>query len=210
MDNSEVEQKERIKSILNRVNALGGVLSSPNNINSTQAKDYSLEKRFDVLESSIRSKSLDSSSLGAAEWEECEKMYKDLAPSSSALTMSAGMSNANDAILGNSNSKNAPIMYRRQEVLSCADDFKRNIDVLQQIQGLPVPVTKILEADNNSLKISDEDHARLKAVEERIEDIAKRAHNISDRVDTLLTAYHDIILTASEKLVLYDEALASE
>ena len=197
---------DRLQSLISRVAALE-TASCPTSMNAFPNKfnDKSMEERIDQLERNINSLVLTSDESGLKEWNECGKLFNELAPSLASVAMSTGTNSTYDD--SKSNTKNNPITYRRHELLACSDDFKRDISCLQQIQGLATPLEKILSGDNETLNLSNDNLQRLDAVEKKISYIKQHACAISDRVDTLLNAYHDVVMSASEKLVLYDEEL---
>ena len=194
------QQLDRLKSIVTRIAALE-MACCPTSVNDKSSDVSSLEKRMEQVEQKIKSRQ----NSRVAEWVECERLFKELAPSLTSMAMAMGTLSTDES--SKNNTKNAPITYRRQEILACVDEFKRNISCLQQIHGIAFPLDQILSGQSDALNVGDQELKRIEVLEQNLKSISQQAYNISNRVDTLLNMYHDVIMSASEKIVLYDEEL---
>ena len=130
---------------------------------------------------------------------------------------------AGTALTHQTNTSSAPLYYRRQEVLSAADGLKIDLNNLSQMLSLlmvsqapreegqpPLREEEVTQAPIvNIPPLSREDEKRLDILQADIHDLQTKTAGISNRVDALLKLYSSLITTASEKLVLADEEVAS-
>ena len=124
-------------------------------------------------------------------------------------------------ILGasSSSSKQAPLMYRRQEILASKESFQSDIQHLSAIRDLLLLKSKssssenkyanapIISSDSYTLATDPSNIKRLDKVTHKIVEVQSRASQLGSRLDHLLNLYEKVILAASEKIVLADEEL---
>jgi DNA gyrase/topoisomerase IV subunit B len=197
------------RSVETRVGVLEGQLgvgsTSVDSLSTTT--DIAVTLRMDALEQQYSS--LASPSLTSI-WDESDKLLQELDPGT-ALTYQQQIA--------------APILYRRQEVLACADDLKASLDELSQISNFLLIGQDHQESQTKAqLKehqvtqapilvgtiVSKELQLRLSAVEATVANIQNRAEQAAARLDAMLSQYYSAISIASEKLVLADEEIRSK
>lgn len=166
-----------------------------------------IEARLDLLEKDMNRVLISSSSNdNSKDWNECEKMLKVLigGGSDSNVALAVGTSVSNDRL----SVKNAPIFFRRQEILASIDEFKKNIEMLKTIDANAVPINTLV-SDAGWLEAAHlgDYQNRADVVEKRIGGVAARLNDVSQRVDRLIATYHTVIMAMSEKIVLFDEEL---
>ena len=122
---------------------------------------------------------------------------------------------------GNSN---APLLFRRQEILASSDSMKRDMEVLTRIRELTMIGVKVTNDSNSSNEsnvvncpiISSErynlpsDHdakERLERLCFRVAELHKRSTAVSIRADRMLDSYGQIMMALSEKMVLAEEQI---
>jgi hypothetical protein len=116
-----------------------------------------------------------------------------------------------------------PLFYRRQEILSAADDLKIDLDQLMQILHLilvsqppsnekrPLRQEEVTQAPIVTVPpISEENSQRLESLKSNINGLSSRAQAVASRVDALLKLHQSLISTASEKMVVANEAIAAK
>lgn len=115
-----------------------------------------------------------------------------------------------------------PLYYRRQEILSSADDLKVDFDRLMQVLNLilvsqppsrdrPLRQEEVTQAPIVTVPpISEENVARLDSLNSNVDDLSSRTQAVARRVDALLKLHQSLIITASEKMVVANEAIAAK
>uniref|UniRef100_A0A7S2K6K7 Uncharacterized protein n=1 Tax=Leptocylindrus danicus TaxID=163516 RepID=A0A7S2K6K7_9STRA len=188
------DETERMKSVVNRLSALEASLAC-------QRKDdaSTLEQQCARIEQIIQTKL---SSLHSADWAEVDLLNQQLTPSLTALSVSAACANSNDR-------SSAPILYRKQAILAQQDSFKRNLNLIEDMQSNPIAIDNIMNDGTICNSVDDELLKRMEAVEARIVGVLDRAQRVSERFDVLVSSYHGVISAASEKLLLLDEDLSA-
>ena len=133
----------------------------------------------------------------------CEKLEKEFNP---------GLSLTNQ--IQSSSSKNAPLLYRRQQILSNQKSFQYHLQSLTVIQNLLSRQKTSGSMDSVLLSSKDFDVAadpemiqRLNDLSLKSLDIQSRTSKLTSRLDALVNRYHQIISATSEKMVLADEEL---
>mmetsp|Transcript_7081 Transcript_7081/g.14761 ORF Transcript_7081/g.14761 Transcript_7081/m.14761 type:complete len:253 (-) Transcript_7081:24-782(-) len=120
----------------------------------------------------------------------------------------------------------APLLYRRQEVLACADELKQSMQQVAEILNLlmigqninsnskisEMHVTKapILCATAQPALSTREEQEQLDQVEKILTDLAERVDVAALKMDRMLTGYQQFVTTVSEKLVLLDEEIRNK
>lgn len=150
-------------------------------------------------------------------WQESDKLMRELDPGS-ALTHQAQIA--------------APLLYRRQAVLSCADTLQRDMAAVHEILTLLVigQQAQILSNKTNdatALPISEmqvlkapilmqtaappaDQQERLRQIETTLLGTQQQVESIAVRMDRLVANYHAFVSAVSEKIVLVDEVVASK
>jgi hypothetical protein len=169
-------------------------------------------KATDVQERLEQLKTLYESSTDAAFRESCaesDKLLEEL--------------DAGTALTHQTTVSSTPLYYRRQEVLSSADDLKKDLEYLSQMLTLLMVSQAPREEGQQPLRedevtnapivnippVSREDEKRLDLLHANIAELQAKTVGLSNRVDALLKLYASLISTASEKLVLADEEISS-
>ena len=190
------DEADRINALIDRLNVLEASLAY-------QPKDeasLSLDQRCARIEQTIQTKL---SSLHSADWAEVELLNQQLMPSLTALSLSAGSPASNNA------GSKAPLLYRKQAILAKQDNFRRDLNQLEDMQSNPIKIDNIMH-DGTICKSVDENLLkRMDAVEAKIVGALERAQRVSYRFDVLVSSYHGVISAASEKLLLLDEDLTA-
>ena len=126
---------------------------------------------------------------------------------------------------GNSN---APLLFRRQEILASSDSMKRDMELLSRIRELTMIGVKVNntndanKSSNNESNVvncpiiaserynlpSDADaKERLERLCFRVAELHKRSTAVSIRADRMLDSYGQIMMALSEKMVLAEEQI---
>jgi len=142
---------------------------------------------------------------------ECKKLERKLDPGA-LLTYQ---------MMSSSSAKNAPLLYRRQDIIASKETFQKDLDQLIKIRDLLLmkqnsnaskPKSSFANCSivsSSAYESSDDPEMikRLDAATSKAMDLNARASKISSRLDMLLNRYQHIVVAASEKLVLIDEEL---
>ena len=138
---------------------------------------------------------------------QCEALEKELEPGS-LLTYQ---------MMSSSSTKNAPLLYRRQEILASKESFKKDMNQLALIRDLllrkhqsnkstfsesPIISSSVYDSANDPSMLQ-----RLDTVTLKVSNVHERASKLVSRLDSLLDGYQQIMLAASEKVLLADEEL---
>eukprot|EP00984_Skeletonema_dohrnii_P003152 scaffold1048_cov101-Skeletonema_dohrnii-CCMP3373.AAC.1 len=118
---------------------------------------------------------------------------------------------------------NAPLLFRRQEILASSDSMKRDMEVLSRIRELTmigVKVTNdtnksesnvvncpIIASDRYNLPSDPEAKERLERLCFRVAEVHKRSTAVSIRADRMLDSYGQVMMALSEKMVLAEEQI---
>lgn len=125
---------------------------------------------------------------------------------------------------GNSN---APLLFRRQEILASSDSMKRDMELLSRIRELTMMGVKVTNdlnkaSNTNESKVvncpiiasekydlpSDPDaRERLERLCFRVAELHKRSTAVSIRADRMLNSYGQVMQALSEKMVLAEEQI---
>lgn len=199
--------EQRVESISSRLASLEARIRDDSTEANNSGGGSSVEARLDLLEEEMNRVLISSSSNdNSKDWNECEKMFKVLigGGSDSNVALAVGTSVSNDPL----SIKNAPIFFRRQEILASVDEFKKNIEMLKTIDANAVPINTLMSDDGwlEAAHLGDYQN-RADVVEKRIGGVASRLNDVSQRVDRLIATYHTVIMAMSEKIVLFDEEL---
>jgi hypothetical protein len=186
--------------LLQPTNSNSSSINNPTNKNNTRE----LSSRLDALEHKFQS-----FSTPLTIWSESDALLQELHPL-------AGLSYQEPS----SNTRNDPIMYRRQQVLASADDMKRDFSQLNTIMNLlliaqstkklseeqvfnaPI-ITSAACADPNST-------ARLETLLLDIAITRQQTMAMANRVDSLIQTYHTIVMALSERMLLLNQTLATK
>ena len=119
----------------------------------------------------------------------------------------------------------APLAYRRLEVLASSESMKRDMDLLGRIRDLTQIGTKasagggsgedgsnivncpIVASERYNLPAEPEVAERLERLCFRVANLDQRTVAVSRRADDMLNAYGSIMLALSEKMVLAEEEI---
>lgn len=120
-------------------------------------------------------------------------------------------------------SANAPLIFRRMEVLASSESMKRDMELLARIRDLTNIGTKttekgsdseskvancpVVSSDKFNLSSDPEALERLEKLCFRIANISKRSATVSQRADEMLSTYSEVMRALSEKIVLAEEQL---
>ena len=118
----------------------------------------------------------------------------------------------------NADEDDAPLVYRRYEILANAESMRRDMEILARIRDLVAIGTKAGgagEAANcpivttSRYDISNDPDAidRLDRLCYRVANLSGRAVDASRRADNMLNSYGKIVMALSEKMVLAEEQL---
>ena len=116
----------------------------------------------------------------------------------------------------NADEDDAPLVYRRYEILANAESMRRDMEILARIRNLVAIGTKAGgagEAANcpivttSRYDISNDPDAidRLDRLCYRVANLSGRAVDASRRADNMLNSYGKIVMALSEKMVLAEE-----
>lgn len=117
-------------------------------------------------------------------------------------------------------SNNAPMAFRRMEVLAGAESMKRDMDLLARIRDLTLIGTRasaggnedvvncpIVSSERYNFPSDPEAAERLDRLCLRVARLNQRAAMASQRADKMLNAYGKIMMALSEKMVLAEEQI---
>ena len=120
---------------------------------------------------------------------------------------------------------NAPLLFRRQEILSSSDSMKHDMELLSRIRELTMMGVKVTSDSNKSANESNivncpiiaserynfpsdlDANERLERLTFRVAEVHKRASALSIRADRMLDSYGQIMMALSEKIVLAEEQM---
>jgi hypothetical protein len=115
---------------------------------------------------------------------------------------------------------NAPLLFRRQEVLASCESMKRDMEILAQIRDLTSIGTRasenseskivhcpIVSSDRYNITADPDAVERLDNICFRAANLNKRAAAISHRTDRLLNSYSHVMSALAEKIVLAKEQI---
>mmetsp|Transcript_4047 Transcript_4047/g.6937 ORF Transcript_4047/g.6937 Transcript_4047/m.6937 type:complete len:242 (-) Transcript_4047:45-770(-) len=118
---------------------------------------------------------------------------------------------------------NAPLLFRRQEILASSDSMKRDMEVLSRIRELTMIGVKVTHDTNKSesnvvncpivaserynLPSDPEAKERLERLCFRVAEVHKRSTAVSIRADRMLDSYGKVMMALSEKMVLAEEQI---
>ena len=127
---------------------------------------------------------------------------------------------------GNSN---APLLFRRQEILASSDSMKRDMELLSRIRELTMIGVKvnntndsnkssnnesnnvvncpIIASERYNLPSDDDAKERLERLCFRVAELHKRSTAVSIRADRMLDSYGQVMMALSEKMVLAEEQI---
>lgn len=124
---------------------------------------------------------------------------------------------AGPAIAGASN---APLLFRRQEVLASSESMKRDMELLARIRDMTSIGRKVSQSNESTIVdcpivssdryniTADPDAVdRLDQICFRAANLNKRALAISHRTDELLNSYNEVMGALAEKIVLAEEQI---
>ena len=124
-----------------------------------------------------------------------------------------------------SSSNNAPMVYRRLEVLSSAESMKKDMELLAKIRDLTsigrketgsnsntvseddVVNCSILSSSKYNLSSNPEDIDRLDRLCYRVAMLNQRTVSAAQKVDTMVNSYGNVMSALNEKMVLAEEQL---
>ena len=123
-------------------------------------------------------------------------------------------------MMTSSSTKNAPLLYRRQEILASKESFEKDMNQLVLIRDLLLrkhqtkPGNKIIFSESPIISSSVYDSAndpsmlqRLDTITVKVSNVQEKASKLVSRLDSLLDRYQQIMLATSEKVLLADEEL---
>jgi len=118
---------------------------------------------------------------------------------------------------------NAPLLFRRQEILASSDSMKRDMEILSRIRELTMIGVKVTHDTNKSesnvvncpivaserynLPSDPEAKERLERLCFRVAEVHKRSTAVSIRADRMLDSYGKVMMALSEKMVLAEEQI---
>lgn len=123
---------------------------------------------------------------------------------------------------------NAPLLFRRQEVLASSDSMKRDMELLSRIRELTMMGVKVTNDSNKSSNTNNESKVvncpiiasekydlpsdpeaieRLERLCFRVAELHKRSTAVSIRADRMLNSYGQCMAALSEKMVLAEEQI---
>ncbi len=128
---------------------------------------------------------------------------------------------------GNSN---APLLFRRQEILASSDSMKRDMELLSRIRELTMMGVKVATNDSNKssnttieskvvncpiiaserydLPSDPDAKERLERLCFRVAELHKRTTTVSIRANRMLDSYAQVMKALSEKMVLAEEQIS--
>jgi len=122
-----------------------------------------------------------------------------------------------------SSSNNAPIVYRRLEVLSSAESMKTDMELLTKIRDLTsigrketgnstvseddIVNCSILSSEKYNLSSNPEDIDRLDILCYRVAMLNQRAVSAAQKVDNMVNSYGNVMSALNEKMVLAEEQI---
>ena len=120
-----------------------------------------------------------------------------------------------------SSGNNAPMVFRRMEVLASADYLKRDMELLARIRDLTAIGTKvsavgtpsdvvncpIITSERYNLPLEPEAAERLEGLCFRVAKLNQRTAILSQRVDKMVNSYGKVMSALSEKMVLAEEQI---
>ena len=123
-----------------------------------------------------------------------------------------------------SNAANAPLLFRRQEILASSESMKQDMELLAQIRDLTMIGVKVTDSKKSSnesqvvncpiiaseryyLPSDPEAKERLERLCFRVAELHKRSSTVSIRADRLLDSYGQVMMALSEKIVLAEEQI---
>ena len=120
-----------------------------------------------------------------------------------------------------SSGNNAPMVFRRMEVLASADSLKRDMELLARIPDLTAIGTKvsaggtpsdvvncpIITSERYNLPSDPEAAERLERLCFRVAKINQHTAILSQRVDKMVNSYGKVMSALSEKMVLAEEQI---
>jgi len=126
-----------------------------------------------------------------------------------------------------------PLLYQREEIIACENQFQRSLDQLDRIKellslshgsnnnnnpssdlGISLNQNRcdftnapIIASDRYLFCVDQQVQERLDIVSQKVKSLLRRADNIAYRVDSLVGRYQKIISASSEKVVMLDEEI---
>lgn len=189
-----VHKQNSLESRIFALESCLGLLQSKSSNNPTLvASTKDLTTRLDSLELKLKS-----FSIPQTIWSESDKLIQELQPHTGFTYQELS-------------TRNDPIIYRRQQVLACADDLKRDFAQLNTIMNLLL----ISQTKSNRLteeqitqapivvtsQCKTEDQVRLDKLQLKILHTHQQALAIAKRVDSLVQTYHVIVTSLSEQTI---------
>ena len=121
----------------------------------------------------------------------------------------------------NADEDDAPMVYRRYEILANAESMRRDMEILARIRdlvaigtkagagGITTEVANCPIVTTSRYDISNDPDAidRLDRLCYRVANLSGRAVDASRRADNMLNSYGKIVMALSEKMVLAEEQL---
>ena len=121
----------------------------------------------------------------------------------------------------NADEDDAPMVYRRYEILANAESMRRDMEILARIRdlvaigtkagagGITTEVANCPIVTTSRYDISNDPDAidRLDRLCYRVANLSERAVDASRRADNMLYSYGKIVMALSEKMVLAEEQL---
>mmetsp|Transcript_6611 Transcript_6611/g.9658 ORF Transcript_6611/g.9658 Transcript_6611/m.9658 type:complete len:221 (-) Transcript_6611:578-1240(-) len=207
-----------ISSLEERIAAIEKVLGC-----SDLSSDNSSSRVTKDVESTLTRLTTSNASIPKAivdDLNECDRLEELLNPGS-ILTYQSNASIGSRSKLSSDITK--PVLYRREEILTSAKEMKDGMDHLSQIRDLLLlsaggkedkeadyTNAPIMSCDNYLFTGNPSVRRRLQDVTVKTATMLERVQIIARRVDALVGRYHRVMSAASEKLVLFDEELASK
>lgn len=122
---------------------------------------------------------------------------------------------------------NAPLLFRRQEILASSNSMKQDMELLSRIRELTMIGVKvndsnkykssnnesnvvncpIIASERYNLPSDPEAKERLERLCFRVAELHKRSAAVSIRADRMLDSYGQIMMALSEKIVLAEEQI---
>ena len=120
-------------------------------------------------------------------------------------------------------SNNAPMVFRRREILASCESLKKDFELLTKIRDLTAIGRKagdnneskivdcpIVSSDRYDIAINPDATERLSNICFRAANLNKRAIVLSHRADKLLSSYSEVMGALSEKIVLASEQIENK
>ena len=131
------------------------------------------------------------------------------------------------AAAASSDKNNAPMVFRRMEILASSKSMKRDMDLLAQLRDLTNIGTKttpgridgsgegeskivncpIITSERYNLPSNPEAKERLEQLCFRVARLNQRTAGVSQKVDDMLNSYGTVMMAMSEKMVLAEEQI---